>query len=297
MVAVEKLAAWIELHRRVGDAKLRGLLNDGGAAKEILKSHGRPASINSMHRRLAASLIESGVSILTINSPEYPDCLRRQLQSDAPPILYVRGNRALFRQRSFAIIGTRRPSLEGRNAATSYSSAFAESGIVVVSGNAPGIDAAAHGAALAAGGATIVFPPTPMDQYVASFPESSDHQGILVASPFAPGIEVQPWCFLRRNTLVAAHCHAALIAETGTRGGTLDTLRKLRTMERRVWITQLPDRAKHCNAHRLIKSSGAEEVPLVASVEILAQLLREDPRPAQTTPRAVELQLPWSDAP
>jgi predicted Rossmann fold nucleotide-binding protein DprA/Smf involved in DNA uptake len=71
---------------------------------------------------------------------------------------------------------------------------------------------------------------------------------------------VQPWCFLRRNTLVAALCKAALVAETGTKGGTLDTVRKLEKMRRPTFVVQLPAGAKHANAHQLLIAGGAISV-------------------------------------
>ena len=64
--------------------------------------------------------------------------------------------------------------------------------------------------------------------------------------------------FLRRNTLVAAHSSAAFIAETGTRGGTLDTVKKLRQLQRPIFATCLPPDHPHHKAHQLLTASGAE---------------------------------------
>jgi DNA processing protein len=206
-----------------------------------------------------------GAEVLVAGAAGYPARLINALCGNAPPVLYAKGNLELLNAPSFAIIGTRRPSKVGRESARQYAKAMVSAGYAIVSGNAPGIDAAGHEETLRVGGGTIVFPPTPLDQFHASFHVPQGCRDIAVLSPFAPGSETEPWCFLQRNSLVAALCVGALVAETGTRGGTLDTVRKLRALGRPLWATELNADAKHFNAHRMLISGGAQGVPLVSS--------------------------------
>ena len=67
---------------------------------------------------------------------------------DLPPVFYVRGKLQPEDQRSVAVVGTRRPTAYGREAAYRLTSDLARSGIVIVSGLAREIDAVAHRAAL-----------------------------------------------------------------------------------------------------------------------------------------------------
>lgn len=235
----------------------------------------------------ADALAQKSVKLLTVLDQEYPACLRA-LHNDAPPFLYVLGETGRLRTRSIAIIGTRRPTADGRAAASYVARHVSQEDWIVVSGNAPGIDAVAHAAAIEAGGATLVFPPAAMDQYVQGF-RADDLAQVTVASPFVPGCPVEPWMFLRRNSLVAAHCHAAFVAETGTRGGTLDTVKKLARLRRAVFATELPETARYAEAHAMLAAGGVRLVPVLqkdqtAVRQILDAAARCLRHPAVSTP-------------
>src|SRR5688500_13239446 len=103
--------------------------------------------------------------IVASDDARYPRALMDWLGQQAPPLLYVRGNIELFNQPAVGIIGTRRPTACGVQTARAYARRLAECEITIVSGNAPGIDAAAHDEALREGGCTIIFPPVPLDQF------------------------------------------------------------------------------------------------------------------------------------
>ena len=91
--------------------------------------------------------------IVTLADDDYP---QRLLEAKSPPLLlYARGDAALLRARSVAVVGSRNPSPAGANNAEVFARALAAEGIAVVSGLAQGIDAAAHTGALAADGRTI----------------------------------------------------------------------------------------------------------------------------------------------
>jgi DNA processing protein len=248
----------IDLHRRVGDVRLLralGQFSVGQTHDALHELCGTPSEPSTFARKLEVELAARDVILITIVDPEYPSCLRA-LDKDAPPFLYVIGSIELLKARSIAVIGTRNPSALGRAAARLVSEYCAESGWSIVSGNAPGIDASAHHGAVKSGGKTLIFPPTPIEQYVQSF-RGKYPQHITIASCFAPGSRVEPWMFLRRNTLVARQCCAAFVAETGTRGGTLDTVKKLRKYGRDIFATDLPETATHCKAHAMLAAGGA----------------------------------------
>src|SRR3989304_3571704 len=70
-------------------------------------------------------------------------------------VLYVRGTLLPGDEWSVAVVGTRRATPYGRQAAEHFAGDLARQGITVVSGLARGIDAVAHRAALSAGGRTV----------------------------------------------------------------------------------------------------------------------------------------------
>ena len=86
------------------------------------------------------------VKALTWNDPQYPNRLKEIY--DLPPVLYIRGGLAEADEWAVVVVGTRRPTPYGRQAAEELAYALVQSGVTVVSGLARGIDAVAHRAAL-----------------------------------------------------------------------------------------------------------------------------------------------------
>ncbi|MCX7625293.1 MAG: DNA-protecting protein DprA [Candidatus Sumerlaeaceae bacterium] len=290
-----ELATFIEAQRRHTERQLvywfeeAKTLGKGGIVSWLRDSKGIVPTGRSFS--LAEQVLQcGGCEVLWLHDRRYPARLKRTLGTESPPLLYCRGNLQLFERPQFAIIGMREASEYGLKSARAYAEQIAQSGWGVVSGNAIGVDASAHDGALRAGGTTIVFPPTPIEQFIPNFtPSDSAAEHILVASRYAPGSEVTPWNFLGRNVLVAALCRGALVAETGMHGGTLDTVSHLRRFRRSLFVVEMPKEAPCYEAHRLLVASGAKVVPLTPTVEFVKDLLAslevsvtpEDDPPAQ----------------
>src|SRR6185436_18009863 len=94
-----------------------------------------------------------GVSLVILDGQPYPSALREL--ADPPPVLYVRGELTPADDWAIAVVGTRRASAYGRQAAERIVADVARAGVTIISGLARGIDTHAHKAALAAGGRTI----------------------------------------------------------------------------------------------------------------------------------------------
>ncbi|HYU26309.1 MAG TPA: DNA-processing protein DprA, partial [Thermoanaerobaculia bacterium] len=98
---------------------------------------------------------------LTLADDDYPELLRHL--PDPPLALFYRGNTALLKKPAAAMVGSRRASAYGLNAARHLAGQLAIAGVTVISGLARGIDAASHEAALDAGGDTIAVLGTGID--------------------------------------------------------------------------------------------------------------------------------------
>lgn len=164
--------------------------------------------------------MDTSVSILGWDSPLWP----KQVDSFAfrPRFLYVQGNVQLLKQNSVSVIGTRTPSLEGKQLALSCAQALGKAGYVVASGLALGIDGVAHKAALAAGYPTIAVIGTPINAYYP--PEHCALQQEIakvgaVVSRFSPATVTQKWHFLLRNRLMSALSDASVVVEDRDGGG------------------------------------------------------------------------------
>jgi DNA processing protein len=138
--------------------------------------------------------------------------------------LYYSGDRSLFEKRSVAIVGSRSASELGFRRARKLGRELVDAGVVVVSGLAKGIDAAAHNAAIDNGGRTIAVIGTPLEK---AYPaENARLQEIiylkhLLVSPFASGEAVFKSSFPKRNRVMAALTDATVIVEASDTSGTL----------------------------------------------------------------------------
>lgn len=178
-------------------------------------------------KALEQNLERRGISWMARGDAMYPVRLTRFLGKSAPHILFYQGDVDILRKAYFiGIIGTRQPSKEGLEAAQQLSMECARRGVIIVSGGARGIDAAAHSSALATGATVFVLP---FGLYhlrqLSSLAEKLKSGNHLFLSEFHPeerGTHNTP---VQRNRTVAALADAILVIETGTRGGTLHTVR------------------------------------------------------------------------
>ena len=100
-----------------------------------------PASDSLIEAELAAGR-RIGAQLIVLGDPDYPEALSEL--SDAPPILWAIGDTALLRRPMVALVGARNASSLGTRMARNLAAGLGQAGIVVVSGLARGVDAAAH---------------------------------------------------------------------------------------------------------------------------------------------------------
>ncbi|MEO8586105.1 MAG: DNA-processing protein DprA [Acidobacteriota bacterium] len=173
----------------------------------------------------ARRLVGSGARVLFLTDPEYPALLREI--HDPPPVLFARGL-ALTEAPAIAVVGARRASRAGLEAARALATGLAEAGVNVVSGFARGVDAAAHRAALDAGGRTVAVLGCGVD--VCYPPEQKSLFGTLLAagaalSEFPMGTEPEPWNFPVRNRIIAGLARIVCVVEAAEKSGSLITAR------------------------------------------------------------------------
>ena len=194
-----------------------------------------------------------------------------------PPLaLWVRGSAPLATVglRSVAVVGSRAATAYGEHIASEFSYGLAQRDVVVISGGAYGIDAAAHRGALAAGGSSVLVSAGGLDR---PYPSGHRHlydrtaeQGLLV-SERPPGSAPHRQRFLSRNRLIAALGTATLVVEAAHRSGALNSAGYARDLGRPVLAVPGPvTSAMSAGCHRLIQR---EEDParLVTSVpEVLS---------------------------
>ena len=164
------------------------------------------------------------ITILTLADPGYPALLKEIFAP--PPVLYVKGQSSVFSRRSVAIVGTRRPTPYGRQAAEQLAAGLVERGLAIISGLAAGIDSIAHQVCLDKKGSTAAVLGCGVDQvYPASnkpLAERIEKTGALV-SEFPLGTEPESFNFPRRNRIISGLSAGVVVIEAGQRSGALIT--------------------------------------------------------------------------
>ncbi len=226
--------------RGIGPARARILLNHFGTAEAAwladegdLRSSGLPKGVIENVLRLRSGidldrvmekLEKRAIAVRTWDDPNYPRLLRDV--ANPPPVIYMQGQLRNDVEWAVAVVGTRRASSYGKEAARRLSADLARNQITVVSGLAKGIDTVAHSATLEAGGYTIAVLGCGLD-YVYP-PENRAlsarivEQGALV-SEYPLGTPPESGNFPPRNRIISGLSLGTVVVEAGKRSGALIT--------------------------------------------------------------------------
>jgi len=216
----------------------RDVFAPGVTLAQLMAGEGLPSNIplqlqQQLQRGLLAAApvyISNGVDatlpiqLLTLADRDYPPLLRQC--TDAPAGLFVVGDATRLSSLSIAVVGSRKPSIDGRRAATEFSSALSQAGLTVVSGLALGVDGAAHEGALNGRASTVAVMATGID---AVYPlrhrhlaRAIAHRGAVVTE-FLPGATPQRRHFHRRNRTISGLALGTVVVEAGRPSGSLIT--------------------------------------------------------------------------
>ncbi len=163
--------------------------------------------------------------ILGFDHPDYPQLLKEIY--DPPLVLFVKGNKKLLNKPQVAIVGSRSATISGCETAVDLSQQLAILGLVITSGLALGIDAAAHRGALGRNGATIAVIATGIDlvypQRHKKLMANIVARGGTIISEFLPGTPPRPGHFPKRNRVISGLSKGVLVVEAALKSGSLIT--------------------------------------------------------------------------
>ncbi|HEY8559420.1 MAG TPA: DNA-processing protein DprA [Pyrinomonadaceae bacterium] len=231
-----------------------------------------------------------GGDVLLLDDGNYPFLLREI--ADPPIALYVKGDwRACFDAPAVGVIGSRKCSTYGENAAGMLARDLAENGVCIVSGLARGIDTAAHRGALRAKGKTVAVMGTGIDQV---YPKENKKlvdeilaAGGAVVSQFP--LETPPLKdnFPYRNRIISGLSYGVLLVEASERSGSLITARLAMEQDREVMAVPGNITSRNSFGTNYLIKSGAKlvqqwqdvvaELPTEISARILPPRLDEPP--------------------
>lgn len=260
----------------IGPVKVRRLLDAfGGAADVLAAPKDRLLRVEGVgeetakvlgswrdHADPSAEIREAarrGIAIVTQDDDAYPAPLRDAY--DPPLLLYVWGGLEPRDRHAIGVVGTRRASHYGSQAARKLSYQLAQSGFTIVSGLARGIDTAAHEAAVAAKGRTIavvgaglakLYPP----ENLALAQKIADGHGAVV-SEFPLQTAPDKQTFPMRNRIVAAWSRALLVVESPAWSGSLITANLAAEYGKPVFVVPGPiDKATSAGCNQLIRDGA-----------------------------------------
>lgn len=198
---------------------------------------------------------------ITIEDKSYPKLLKEI--KNAPKILYYRGSLPQAEENCFAIVGTRLYSTYGKQLALEIAGDLAGTGLTIVSGLAPGIDAFCHQATVEQGKRTIAVLGTGLDEK-SIYPQSNlklvekilEIGGCLI-SEYPPGTRGTQFTFPQRNRMVAGLSLGVLVVESKIKGGALITAEWAKRYKRKVFAVPgsvYSSNSKGC--HYLIKQGA-----------------------------------------
>ena len=288
----ERRRAWLRLLRApaVGPLTAKALVDRFGSPEAVLAAGSGGWQAAGLDGAALAGLAESapqhidpdlawldqpGHHFIPFDDARYPARLRQT--GGAPLGLFVLGDPDVLSLPQLAIVGSRNPTPGGHENAHAFADALGRAGLIITSGLALGIDAAAHRGALDSGGLTIAVCGTSLDRVYPARHRALAHEiaahGALV-SEFPTGTPPMAANFPRRNRLISGLSLGVLVVEAALQSGSLITARLATAQGREVFA--IPGSihnplARGC--HRLLRD-GAKLVESAADVlEELAPLV------------------------
>ena len=184
---------------------------------------------------------EKNIKIFYYSYENYPKNLMNIKES--PYVIFVKGNLPSNEEleKSFAIVGTRKPSKEGIDFAKDIGSYLSKNNIYNISGLALGIDTVGHNMSLQKTGAILgqglnleIYP----RENIKLAEMILENNGFLL-SELIPQTEISLFSLIKRDRLQSALTSGIIIAETGIKGGTVNTFKYAREQKRKIFISDI----------------------------------------------------------
>lgn len=238
--------------------------------------------------KVLETVCSRGIRAMHPGHAEYPRLLREI--SGRPSILFVRGRLRPEDEVAVGIVGTRRATSYGRQVAERVAGELAQAGVTIVSGLARGVDAAAHRAALEAGGRTIAVLGSGVDViYPAEHRRLAEQilESGAIVSEQPPGAKPDAQNFPARNRIISGMSLGVVVIEAPLRSGTLITASFAGDQGREVFVIPGSVLASNSDGANQLLRDGAR---LVRNAQDVLEDLNLDRRGAQPQQPALLLE-------
>ena len=186
--------------------------------------------------------IKDNTTKIDIDSPDYPYLLKEIKKPPNP--LYALGNLKIINKPAVAIVGSRKTTKDGRNAAEKITKYYGKNGFVIVSGLAQGVDSLAMKAALKINAPVIGVLPSSLDNVVPKKNERLadailDKNGLLL-SEYYENKSVRKFQYINRNRIISGLSFLVAVVETSIEGGTMHTVNFAKEQKRPIIVADIP---------------------------------------------------------
>ena len=245
--------------QKVFDASVNALESVSGISNSTAKEIKNNIDFDKA-KELAARIIQLGWNVHFYNDDNFPKQLYSISGKDIPPILFSVGRELSPTDKLIGIVGSRHATETGKQFTFNLASQLAASGIIVVSGMAEGIDAAAHKGALESGGHTVAVWGSSLDIV---YPSSNKELAKQIAehgtifSEYLPGTDPARAYFPERNRIIAGLSDGVIVVEAGQKSGALITAEQALTYNKELFaVPGLPSSKMSIGSNQLIKNGA-----------------------------------------
>jgi DNA processing protein len=226
--------------------------------------------------KLFLELKKRGIEFVCLVDSDYPRLLAQI--HDPPPVLYIRGDRQILNAPAIAIVGSRQATTYGEQQTQLLARSLTQSGFVITSGLAYGVDSWAHRAALEHGKTVGVLAgglSAPLMSWQRDLAREILSKGGALVSEVPPEMPALKHHFPLRNRIIAGLSYGTLVIEAREKSGALVTAKSALENNRSVFAVPGDlDRSTSVGTNALIHDGAI----LVRTVEdILNELERQLP--------------------
>lgn len=264
----------------IGPLRFKSLFNYFGSAKRAWNANESELIKSGLGKKLTdqflsfrnkfaidlclSALDKKGIGLMTLLDKNYPRLLKEI--NDPPFVLYYLGDIGTINEfdKCIAVVGTRKMTSYGKEAAERVVSGLTNAGYTIVSGMAYGIDAVAHRIAIKTDGKTIAVFGGGVDHV---YPVSNTtlyfqivKKGGLVLSEYPPGFRPSKNTFPQRNRIISGLSLGVVVIEGAKRSGTLITARHAAEQGRDVFAVPGPITSRNSSATSYLIKQGAKLV-------------------------------------
>lgn len=208
--------------------------------------------------------------------------------TDAPVLLFVKGEPKVLRNRAIAVVGPRKPSRYAEKVAEQFSKEFVRAGLTVVSGLARGVDSSAHAAAVAEGGITVAVLGCGLDTTYpaenAGLAASILDGGGAIVSEYPLGEKPLTYHFPERNRIVSGLSEGVFLPEAGEKSGSLNTVRHASEQGREIFVVPtMINQSSGAGSNKLLRDMKNDVVLTLEPEDVFIRLGLSKPLSGKAT--------------